>query len=283
MPSVGLSFVIAVLAWAHPSYVPSGGDEASFRFAILGDRTGEAVPGAYEEAWREIDADHPDFVITVGDTIQGGQDDRADAQWRSIERTLAPYRKYRLLFVPGNHDVWSPASARLYKRYTRRPLHYSFNYKQAHFTILNNSQTDVLSAEEMEFLKSDLQANSRQPLKFVFFHRPSWLFQALLKSPGFPLHQIALEYGVQYIVCGHLHEMLRFELGPVTYLSMASSGGHLRDPKTYENGWFFQHTLVTVRGASADFAIKELKPPFGQGRISGLKDWGMRNLVTAKP
>lgn len=281
-PSASLSLLIA-LVWANPASVTVRGEGTSFRFAILGDRTGEAVPGVYEEAWREVDADHPDFVITVGDTIQGGQDDRAAAQWRSIERTLAPYRKYRLFFVPGNHDVWSPASAKLYERYTHHPLHYSFNYEHAHFTILNNSEADALSAEEMEYLKGDLQANSRQPLKFVFFHRPSWLLQAVLKNPSFALHQIALQYGVQYVVCGHLHEMLRFELGPVTYLSMASSGGHLREPKTYETGWFFQHTLVTVRGDSADFAIKELKPPLGQGRRSGLKDWGMRNLLTAKP
>ncbi len=76
--------------------------------------------------------------------------------------------------------------------------------------------------------------------------------------------------------------MLRFELGPVTYVSMASSGGHLREPKTYESGWFFQHTLVTVKGKSAEFAIKELKPPFGQARTSGLKDWGTKNLLNSR-
>ncbi len=88
--------------------------------------------------------------------------------------------------------MWSPVSAQLYERYTRRPLHYSFNYKQAHFTILNNSETDSLSPDEISYLKSDLEANSKQPLKFVFFHRPSWLLHALLRNPDFPLHQIAV-------------------------------------------------------------------------------------------
>jgi len=275
--------LIAVFAWGRASLSQSSDEDSSFRFVILGDRTGEAVPEAYEEAWRETDADHPDFVITVGDTIEGGQDHRAETEWRSIQRTLAPYRKYRMFFVPGNHDVWSPASAQLYEDYTGRPLHYSFNYKHAHFTILNNSQADSLGPDEIAYLKSDLQANSKKSLKFVLFHRPSWLLQALLKNPKFPLHQIALQYGVRYIVSGHLHEMLRLELGPVTYVSMPSSGGHLREPKTYEAGWFFQHTLVTVQGSSATFTIKELNPPLGQGRISGLKDWGTKNLLTAKP
>lgn len=276
---LGLAFSLALLAGSPSAAAARSQAESAFRFAILGDRTGEAVAGVYQEAWRETDADHPAFVITVGDTIQGLKDDYAAAEWREAQRLLAPYRKYQLFFVPGNHDVWSPVSARLYERYTRRPLHYSFNYKQAHFTVLNNSETDSLNPDELEYLKSDLQANAKQPLKFLFFHRPSWLLQALLKNPNFPLHQIALQYGVQYVVCGHLHEMLSFEIGPVTYVSMASSGGHLREPKTYETGWFFQHTLVTVTGNSADFAIKELSPPFGKSRTSGLKDWSTKHVV----
>lgn len=270
----GLLLSLALLAATQSRPLSRNEANSVFRFAILGDRTGEALPGVYQQSWRETDADHPAFVITVGDSIQGGKDSDAETEWREVQRLLAPYRKYRLFLVPGNHDVWSPTSARLYERYARHPLHYSFNYKQAHFTVLNNSETDSLSPEEIEYLKRDLQENAHQPLKFVFFHRPSWLLQALLKNPTFQLHQIALQYGVQYVVCGHLHEMLRFEVGPVTYLSMASSGGHLREPKTYEAGWFFQHTLVTVHGNSAEFAIKELKPPFGQGRVSNLKDWG---------
>ena len=72
--------------------------------------------------------------------------------------------------------------------------------------------------------------------------------------------------------------MLHFELDGVTYLSLASSGGHLREPRTYDRGWFFQHTLVTVHGEAADFAIKELSPPFGQSRITTLGDWGATGL-----
>ncbi len=253
-------------------------DSGNFRFAILGDRTGGAFPGAYEEAWKETDADRPDFVINVGDTIQGGNDETLDPEWRHIQELLTPYRKYKLFFVPGNHDVWSLASAQAFQKYTGRPLHYSFNYRQAHFVVLDNSRSDSLPFEELSFLKRDLQANEKQKLKFVFFHRPSWIFNVLLKNPDFPLHKLALRYGVKYIVCGHIHEMLRFELDGVTYLSMASSGGHLRDPRAYEKGWFFQHTRVTVHGDAADFQIKELAAPFGQGRATKPEDWGAAGL-----
>ncbi len=251
----------------------------TFRFAILGDRTGEAVPGVWEEVWRETNADNPDFVITVGDTIQGRSDETVDRQWQEQLRMLAPYRKYRIFFTPGNHDVWSLESAEAFEKYTKHPLHYGFDYKQAHFTVLDNSRSDNLSAEELAFLRNDLQAHAKQPLKFVFSHRPSWIFQVLLSNPHFSLGELAKEYGVQYVIAGHIHEMLHFELNGVTYLSMASSGGHLRDGKEYRRGWFFAHTMVTAHRTSADFEIKEVSRPFGESRVTTPADWGAAGLV----
>jgi 3',5'-cyclic-AMP phosphodiesterase len=254
-----------------------------FRFAILGDRTGEAVPGVWDRVWLETDADRPDFVVTVGDTIQGGNDNTLDVEWREMMQMLAPYRsKYRIFFTPGNHDVWSEASAQAYQRYTKRPLHYSFDYKQAHFTILDNSRSDEMPAGELAYLRDDLEKHASQPLKFVFSHRPSWILQVVLSNPKFPLHELAKRYGVEYVIAGHIHQMLHFELGGVTYLSMASAGGHLRNGKEYEKGWFFAHTIVMVHGASADFAIKELGPPFGESRVTKPADWGAAGLVSAE-
>lgn len=251
----------------------------TFRFAILGDRTGGAVAGVFEEAWREVNADHPDFVINVGDTIQGGDDTSLAAEWRQISKLMTPYRRYRMFYVPGNHDVWSDASGSAYEKFTGRPLHYSFDYEQAHFTVLDNSRTEQLDPGEIAFLKADLEAHSKQPVKFIFFHRPFWIVKVLLQDPDFPLHRLAKQYGVQYVICGHIHEMLHLELDGVTYLSMASSGGHLRNPKTYEKGWFFEHSLATVRGNQVDIKIKELAAPFGRSRTTSPNDWGAAGLA----
>src|SRR5258707_4954731 len=104
--------------------------ENDFRFAILGDRTGRAAPGVYESVWREVDALHPALVINVGDTIEGGDDARAEQQWLAL-RPLWD-RAYSVYFTPGNHDVFSEASRRIYEQQTKRPVHYSFDYQQAH-------------------------------------------------------------------------------------------------------------------------------------------------------
>jgi len=60
---------------------------------------------------------------------------------------------------------------------------------------------------------------------------------------------------------------------------MASSGGHLRLSKKYEDGWFFAYGSVAVRDKAVDFQIKELKAPYGKGRVTMIKDWGAAGLL----
>jgi 3',5'-cyclic-AMP phosphodiesterase len=248
----------------------------NFHFVILGDRTGETVSGVYEQVWREAATENPAFVVSVGDTIQGSNDASADQEWQ----VLSMYKQFPLYLAPGNHDIWSVESDRLFRKYAGHAPHYGFDYRQAHFTILDNSRSDQFSAEELAFLEKDLQVHKAQPLKFVVSHRPSWVIDAMLQNPNFPLHQLAKKYGVKYVIAGHLHQMLHMDLEGVTYLSMPSSGGHLRASGKYEDGWFFGYTLVDVAGEEIAFHIKELKPPNGQGRVTALKDWGKAGIVS---
>jgi hypothetical protein len=115
-----------------------------FHFSILGDRTGSAAPEIYGRIWREIDMLGPAFVINVGDTIQGGRDERAESDWQQVLPALERYRRYPLFLVPGNHDIWSEHSRRLFEKYAGRKVPYSFDYQNAHFVVLDNSQTTTL-------------------------------------------------------------------------------------------------------------------------------------------
>ena len=265
-----------MLLWAQQSPDPN-----SFRFAILGDRTGEPEPGVYEDVWKDVAAEKPAFILSVGDTIQGMNDRYAEGQWREIDRLLLPYQRFPLHLAPGNHDVWSSASERLFRQHSGA-LHYSFDYGAAHFTILDTSRTAELSTAEVAFLEADLKAHAAQPLKFVISHRPSWLLKVALKNSNFGLHRLAKHYGIRYIIAGHIHQMLRFELDGVTYISMPSSGGHLRSG-AYEDGWFFGHALVEVDGQNVRFEIREGGPPHGQGRVTKLTDWSMTGLTEKHP
>ena len=251
----------------------------TFHFVILGDRTGEAQPGVYEEVWKEAAAEAPAFIVTAGDTIEGLNDATAGSEWRAIEQLLKPYRRIPFYPAPGNHDIWSPFSERLFRQHTGHEPHYGFDYRQAHFTILDNSRSDELSPDELAFLERDLRAHAAQPVKFIVSHRPSWLINAVVHNPNFALHQLARQYGVQVVIAGHVHEMLHADLEGVRYISMPSAGGHLRGTKRYEDGWFFGYALVEVSGRDVKVEIKELKPPHGRGRLTGLDDWGAGGLA----
>ena len=159
-----------------------------------------------------------------------------------------------------------------------RAPHYSFDFGGAHFTVLDNSRSEELSDGEIAFLEADLKAHAARPVKFIISHRPSWILSVALRNGDFALHKLARQYGVKHVIAGHVHQMIRFELDGIEYLSMPSAGGHLRASGEYRAGWFFGYTVVQVEGTAATFTIHELRAPNGQGRVTGLKDWGMLGL-----
>jgi hypothetical protein len=82
-------------------------DPANFQFVIIGDRTGGAnVQGTFKLAMDQINLLQPEFVINVGDTIEGYSDDKAklNAEWDESDGVL---KKLEMPFfpTPGNHDI----------------------------------------------------------------------------------------------------------------------------------------------------------------------------------
>src|SRR5437667_12351532 len=169
MKTVPRSIAAAVALLACGMGLRPATSENNVRFAIIGDRTGEAQPGVYERVWLEVNRAHPDFAINAGDVIQGGNDATAEREWREVQAAW-PRNRYPLFFTPGNHDIWSPPSQNLYEKYTGHPPQYSFNYQDAHFTVLDNSRTENLGDDQMKFLERDLEQNREHNPKFIFFH-----------------------------------------------------------------------------------------------------------------
>lgn len=46
-------------------------DRDTFQFAIVGDRTGKARNGVFDDAIHKLNLIKPEFVMSVGDLIQG--------------------------------------------------------------------------------------------------------------------------------------------------------------------------------------------------------------------
>jgi predicted phosphodiesterase len=239
---------------------------AGLDFAILGDRTGSAVAGVYEQVSKEIAAHRPDFIINVGDTIEGLDDTSAQAQWEAMRPTWKYFGDTPLYLVPGNHDIWSPASERIWRAQSGHQPQYSFDFRGVHVTVLDNSRTEGLAPDQLAFLESDLAAHAGPQPKFIFFHRPFWLLPVKFQNGNFPLHRIVRKYGVGFVVSGHTHEFDRSEYEGVEYIVVGSSGGSLTHGKgpvptnSGLDGLYYGYAWVHVEDGHAKLEFRRVEP-----------------------
>lgn len=248
-----------------------------FHFALIGDRTGTAHPQIYSRVWREAALFEPDFAISIGDIIQGTVDATIDKEWAEIDTLLAKYKNIPLHYVPGNHDIWSPASEKAFVARAGHQPQYSFQHQNALFIILDNSRSEDLSTGQLDFCEAELRKHTKLKPKFILFHRPSWLVNIRVGNGDFRLHKLAVQYGVDYVFGGHGHQLVHLERDGVQYVEIGSSGGTIARGfqlgQGFKEGWFYHWMWIRVRGDRASVTVKEIGPGFGLGRTFPLSDW----------
>ncbi len=259
------AIVVMVAAACLVAFCPGSADaaEALYRFAILSDRTGGHTPGIYPRVIEEMRLLNPDFVVTVGDHIEGyGEDyERSDAEWDSLLTMLRAF-DVPVYMTPGNHDIWDDESEAMYRARTGHAPYYSFDHENTHFVILDNSRYDAAGEfpdEQRDWLIADLEDHAIAENVFVFFHKPLWAQTLVLGEPD-PLHDIFKEYGVDAVFNGHLHHYFSTEFDGIDYTVMGSSGGGLyRDvEQPVARGEFFQFGWVTVTSPGYELAVIDL-------------------------
>lgn len=124
-------------------------DPTALRFAIIGDRTGLARPGVFEQAVRQIGWMQPEFVINVGDLIEGYTEDRAalEGEWRHIEQAIAELDR-PFFFIPGNHDLGNEAMLEIWRKRRGTP-YYHFIYKDVLFLCMDTEDPPMPMPDEM--------------------------------------------------------------------------------------------------------------------------------------
>jgi len=126
-------------------------DPDQFQFAVLGDRGGGASPlGTYERALDQVNLLQPEFVMSVGDYIEGYTTVQAemDEQWEEFEAVVA---KLQMPFfhVRGNHDVNLPLTREAWSQ-RRGPKYYHFRYKDVLFIVLDTEDAPRPMPPNME-------------------------------------------------------------------------------------------------------------------------------------
>lgn len=147
--------------WIGEQPVPRGGD---YDFAIISDRTGGAVYGMFEKGLEAAKKLNPDFVISIGDLVEGYWTDEAEAheEWDRIDPLLAG------LGIPvfqtvGNHDYGTEAMIRVWRE--RKGVdYYAFRYDQTLFLIANTETAPLpLPDAALELMQQANRALIRNP------------------------------------------------------------------------------------------------------------------------
>lgn len=213
------------------------------RFAVLGDRAGTPVAGVYEQVVAEIQRLRPDFVVTVGDMIEGPSEDsiEIDQRWMEYKLIVVEPLSMPIYYTPGNGDIENDIMERLYRQHIGEP-YYSFDYGNLHVVVMDNSRYDSggqIPSEQMAWLIGDLDASRAAACTFVFMHRPFW-YHTTADGLADTLHTIFRTYGVDAVFTGHYHSYFSGEYDGIRYTGLGSSGAAIGSDPTdmgYHFGW----------------------------------------------
>ena len=120
----------------------------NFQFAIIGDRTGGAnVLKTFDMAMDQLNLLQPEFVINVGDLIEGYSEDKAElnAEWDEADVML---KKLEMPFfhTPGNHDIANDVAQQVWLD-RHGATYYNFLYKNVLFIVLNSEDPPRVAPE----------------------------------------------------------------------------------------------------------------------------------------
>jgi hypothetical protein len=220
-----------------------------FRFAIVSDRTGGPRAGVFERAVEQLNWLQPEFVISVGDLIQGHADLAVvNAQWEQFDGFIARLQM-PFFYVPGNHDILNPMCDRRWQeKFGRRFYH--FVYRDVLFLLLNTEdppgvKSGRIGPEQLAYVKQTLAENRDVRWTIVSLHKPLWTYADVDKTGWLEVEKLLA--GRKYTVfAGHKHYFERFVRNGQVYYQLATTGGSSR-LRGLPLGEFDQLVWVTMK------------------------------------
>lgn len=219
-----------------------------FRFAIVSDRTGGHRPDIFAQAVEKLNLMQPEFVLSVGDLIEGGK--KSDAvlkgEWKEFD-SFVNKLSMPFFYVPGNHDAGAKESDKIWESKLGR-RHYHFVYHNVLFLILNSNEppgTQAISKEQIAFAKKALADNANVKWTIVALHHPLWNASNGAKN-GFAEIEKLLAGRKYTVFCGHVHRFEKSVRQGMNYYQLATTGGGSK-LRGVEYGEFDHITWVTMK------------------------------------
>jgi len=232
-------------------------DPQNFQFAIVSDRTGGHRAGVFGKAMEKLNLLHPEFVMSVGDLIEGYIEDTSElrAQWAEFD-SIQAVLNMRFFALPGNHDISNDVMRNLWlERYAHS--YYHFRYRDVLFLAFDSNDGDGIdfSREQLDYFKKAIRDNEDVRWTMVFMHHPVWNYR---EFNGFDEIEAALEDRPYTVVAGHNHRYFKNVRQDRNYYILASTGGgsKLRGPRLGE----FDHiTWVTMTDEGPELVHLQLR------------------------
>ncbi|MCM2271308.1 MAG: metallophosphoesterase [candidate division Zixibacteria bacterium] len=222
---------LLLAASAVPPAAANPDDMTPVRFAVIGDRTGGHVPGIYEQVVDEVARLRPDFIMTVGDMIEGSTEDSIELaeQWQEYRYLISPLVA-PIHFTPGDHELFCEAAQSAYEENVGR-TYYSFNFDKVHVVVLDVSRWESASEmppEQINWMERDLKTFKNSDYTLVFMHKPFW-WETIVHNQPDTLHDLFKKYGVDAVFSGHYHQYFSVDYQGIKYTCLGSSGSMLGD------------------------------------------------------
>lgn len=236
---------IDTAAGPHPfTSLELNNDDCQFQFAIVTDRTGGHRPGVFMDGVRKLNLLQPEFVMSVGDLIEGYTKDtlELERQWEEFTGFTAQL-DMPFFYVPGNHDITNEVMEQVYlERFGQ--TYYHFVYKDVLFLCLNSedqyrgSNRGTISDEQYEYIEQVLSENEEVRWTFLFMHQPLWILKDTKRWVDV---EKLLANRKHTVFVGHHHHYVKYERNNGRYFLLATTGGGspLRGPRLGE----FDHVV----------------------------------------
>ncbi len=200
----------------------------NFQFAIVSDRTGGHRKGVFKKALYNVNQMQPEFVLSVGDLIEGFTEDKnvIESEWKAFDAMVSAVDA-RFFYVPGNHDFTNQTMADVWRN-RLGPDYYSFRYKNTLFLCLNsedgvvNAGSAGLGDEQFEYFEKVLEENKDVKWTFVLMHQPLWIQD---KTGKWSNMMDLLAKRKHTVLAGHYHRYTHYERNNNDYIVLGPTGG----------------------------------------------------------
>jgi predicted phosphodiesterase len=256
--------------WTHLEF---HNDSEAFQFAIVSDNAGGPRQGIFKEAMGKLNLLQPEFVIGLGDYIEGYEDTKPllEAQWDRFMTDLSGLEP-PFFFVPGNHDVGRPL---WWEVYTERfgAAFYHFVYKNVLFLCLSTNDTAEkstgISDEQVKYVEQTLGEHTEVRWTIVLQHKPLWNEEG---HPQWEAIEALLKKRKTTVFSGHTHNYLHQQEDGITFITLATTGGGsmVRGP---ELGEFDEVAWITMT---------EEGPQIANLMLDGILDRNLRTPESAR-